>query len=511
MSQDVEVLKGMFGNLTLPKRSGILGLSMGASLVLVPCFLLSIGFLATQRLLTAVAAIAVPLVLLALAPITRAADPSGRSIYRRLMIRFMQRRKEKSGQALYLSGASGHTPDGTTRLPGLLARAELTEHVGSHDLQFGMIRLSGRGSHLYTVVLEAFPDGDALIDEDRLRRYVDHWGAWLSDRSLDENVKAASVVVESAPDTGMRLNRLLTSKRAEGAPEFSTAVTEAIAEEYSAGSPQVTVKVTVTFDGRDLGTGKDRGTAEMAEEIGARLPAIVGGLTTTGAGRVEVCTAQEIVDSTYLAYDPHAQVAMEEDKLNNGGTGLSWEDVGPTFHYDALDRYAHQRAISASWTLFDKPEGFFGPRSLQRALDPISGVMRKRVTLLYRPIPRSQTAAEAERELKNSRFAGSQARDDQRAKNRRDAALKTQQEEARGAGMTRFGMIVTVTLDGEDPEHAHDELRRLRRQIPQSFSDTRLRLREALGNEAVTFQAGLPLGLVLPEHMLLPEDFRRWF
>lgn len=510
MSQDVEVLRGMFGNLTVPKRSGVMGLSLAGSVAMVPFFLLAIGFLATQRLVPAIAVVAIPLLLFALGPVTRLADPSGRSMYRRLMIRLVQRRKHKSGKALYLAGPTGHTPEGTTRLPGLLARAELSEHVGSHDLVFGMIRLSDRGSHLYTVVVEAFPDGDALIDEDRLRRYVDHWGAWLSDRSLDENVLGASVVVESAPDTGMRLNRLLRTKRDETAPGFATAVTNAIAEEYSAGSPQVSVKVTITFDGRDLGTGKDRGTAEMAEDIGSRLPAIIGGLTTTGAGRVQMCTAQNIVDATFLAYDPHALVAMEEDKLNHGTTGLSWKDVGPTFHYDGLDRYAHQRGISASWTLFDKPLGFFGPRSMQRALEPLPGVMRKRVTLLYRPIPRSQTAAEAQRELRDSRFAGSQTRDDQRARNRRDAAVKAQQEEARGAGMTRFGMIVTVTLDGENPEQAHEELRRLRRQIPQSMSDTRLRLREALANQAVTFQAGLPLGLVLPEHMLLPEDVRKW-
>lgn len=511
MSEDAGVIRGMFGNLTMPKRSGVMGLSMGASLLMVPFFLLGIGLLATQRLVPAMLAVGLPLVLLALEPFSRLADPSGRSIYRRLMIRWMQRRKEKTGKAFYLSGASGHTPDGATRLPGLLAKAELSEHTGSHDLRFGLIRLSGRGAHLYTVVLEAFPDGDALIDEDRLCRYVDHWGAWLSDRSLDETIKAASVVVESAPDTGMRLNRLLNTKRDDSSPGFATAVTNAISQEYSAGSPQVSVKVSVTFDGRDLGSGKDRGTAEMAEDIGARLPALMGGLTTTGAGRVHPCTAQDIVDATFLSYDPHAQRAMEEDMLNNGGTGLSWEDAGPTFAYDALDRYGHQRAVSASWTTFSTPLGFYGPRSLQRALEPMNGVMRKRVTLLYRPIPRSQTAAEAEKELKNSRFAGSQTRDDQRAKNRRDAAMRTQQEEARGAGMSRFGMIVTVTLDNNDPEGVDENLRRLRRQIPQSMSDTRLRLREALGNQAVTFQAGLPLGLVLPEHMALPEEIRKWF
>lgn len=89
MSEDAGVIKGMFGNLTMPKRSGVMGLSMGASLLMVPFFLLGIGLLATQRLVPAMLAVGLPLVLLTVEPFSRLADPSGRSIYRRLMIRWM--------------------------------------------------------------------------------------------------------------------------------------------------------------------------------------------------------------------------------------------------------------------------------------------------------------------------------------------------------------------------------------------------------------------------------------
>src|SRR5699024_2060405 len=68
----------------------------------------------------------------------------------------------------------------------------------------------------------AFPDGDALIDEDRLQRYVANWGDWLAQRSLDENILGASVVVESAPDTGLRLNRLVASQRVADRSEEHT-------------------------------------------------------------------------------------------------------------------------------------------------------------------------------------------------------------------------------------------------------------------------------------------------
>ena len=57
-----------------------------------------------------------------------------------------------------------------------------------------------------------------------------------------------------------------------------------------------------------------------------------------------------------------------------------------------------------------------------------------------------------------------------------------------GAGVARFGTIVTVSV--EDPE----QFRRLDKEVPAMFSRTRLRVRKALANQAVTFQAGLPLG-----------------
>ena len=102
-------------------------------------------------------------------------------------------------------------------------------------------------------------------------------------------------------------------------------------------------------------------------------------------------------------------------------------------------------------------------------------------------------------------FSGSQQRVSVRARQRLAAAQKTAQEEALGSGLTRFGLIVTITVkDAED-------LRRFERTVPGMVSHAKLRVREALANQAVTFQAGLPLGVVLPDHMMLPDEIRTWF
>lgn len=76
-----------------------------------------------------------------------------------------------------------------------------------------------------------------------------------------------------------------------------------------------------------------------------------------------------------------------------------------------------------------------------------------------------------------------------------------------GAATSRFGCSPPsrwATTTGVVDKN----LGRPRRQNPQPTSDTQLRVREALCNQAVSFQARLPLGLVLPERLADYES--RW-
>ena len=85
------------------------------------------------------------------------------------------------------------------------------------------------------------------------------------------------------------------------------------------------------------------------------------------------------------------------------------------------------------------------------------------------------------------------------------AAQKTAQEEALGSGLTRFGLIITISMKDET------ELRKFDRTVHGMVSHAKLRVREALANQAVTFQAGLPLGMVVPDHMMIPDELKTWF
>lgn len=503
MSNETTVHPNVYGNLTVPRRSGLLGLSFGTSVALVPIVLMMILLMAFGYMLAAIILVAATAVAIVLSKITQ---KENRSLYGRIMLRFMQRRKEKAQQHLYIAGPTGKgTPDGATRLPGLMARSELSEHVDSFGEPFGLIRLSGNGVHNYSVVMETHPNGEALIDRDEMERRVAMWGGWLGQRGSDEGIRGASVTIESAPDSGLRLNRLLRENRTEESTEFSRAVTDQIQDTFQNGAPQLVARVTVTFSGKRLdGRAGDRGTTEMAEDIGNRLPTIRAGLSGTGAGAVRACTAQQITDFTRIAYDPTVATTVEEMQ-NDGGTGLRWEDAGPAFARDDFEQYRHDRAVSKSWTMWEGPSGHYTADSLKRVLKPASGVLRKRVTLLYRPIATDKTTSLVQQEQNDARFANSQTHNNARARQRLAAANKTASEEAQGAGLTRFGVVLTITSKNSE------DFRRWDREVPGLFARARLRVRPALANQAVTFQAGLPLGLVLPDHMLIPDEIREMF
>lgn len=500
-STQFTVKPGTFGNISKPGRSGILGLPMGVSLTGVPFILVIVLMLSRQWFLPALAVAVVGVSGAVLVLVTK---KNGRTIYGRTMLRFMQKRKEKSGRYAYMAGPTGRTRDGACRLPGLMAPSELREFTDSYGNPFGLIRV-GATRH-YSVVIEAHPDGDELVDGERVNSMVAHWGAWLAQRGIEEGIAGASVTIESAPDTGLRLQRMVRENMSPDSSRFGTQVAAAIPEEYSGGSPILTTRLTVTFDGRTVdGSGKDRGVEEMADEIGNRLPVILAGLYDTGAGTtVRAATAQDIIDATRTAYDPTTARLIEEARAE-GGTGLRWEDAGPSFHLDGFELYRHDRAWSKSWTMYEGPRGIFYATSLRRVLEPTSDVLRKRVTLLYRPIPAARASELVERDINDATFEASQRqRVSARARQRRAAAEKSAQEEAEGAGLVRFGLVITVSVD--DPE----KFKRLDQAIPALPNQARLRMRPALGNQAVTFQAGLPLGLVLPEHMVLPDEVRDW-
>jgi hypothetical protein len=140
---------------------------------------------------------------------------------------------------------------------------------------------------------------------------------------------------------------------------------------------------------------------------------------------------------------------------------------------------------------------------LARLLAPHRDIARKRVTLLYRPIDPARAAAIVEADLR-----AAEVRQTSTAKpSARDiiavrAAAATASEEASGAGLVNFGLLVTASV--LDPAGAADA----RAAIANLAATARLRLRPVYGAQDSAFTAALPLGLVLPRHLKVPAELR---
>jgi hypothetical protein len=82
------------------------------------------------------------------------------------------------------------------------------------------------------------------------------------------------------------------------------------------------------------------------------------------------------------------------------------------------------------------------------------------------------------------------------------AAEQTAAEEAKGAGVTRFALVVTATVLGRE------KLPRAVAAIDNLAPQARILLRPVEGSQAAAFASALPLGLVLPKHLAVPGVVR---
>jgi hypothetical protein len=275
-----------------------------------------------------------------------------------------------------------------------------------------------------------------------------------------------------------------------------------IMSDYSQAAPQISTRVSLTFSGAPVAGAPARDREAMAGHIGLVLPSLIASLRQAGAPGTRPMLAQDIVDCVRVAYDPLVAMEIEQARAE-GGTGLTWDEAGPTLHRESIDTYQHDRAWSRSWQMAAAPTGVIQADQLTRLLEPDPAIDRKRVTLLYRPEDPITAANLVEQGLKDAEFVANQKR---RGTSRDatviQAARRTAEEEARGAGLVRFGMIVTATVTDKD------RLPRAAAVVQRLAAPARLRLRPALGSQSTTFAAGLPVGLVLPHHMAIPASLQ---
>lgn len=487
-----------YGNWSKPKTAGLMGLgSIGTAILFVGAGFSVIVTMASNILNGIVTAAVFGLFLLAVA----VKDKHGQSLLMRATTKVGWMATKTKGTHIYRSGPLGRAEWGTAQLPGLAAGSRLTEWRDSYNRPFALLQVPATSD--YTVVIGTEPDGAALVDREQVDVWVAEWGMWLASLGDEPGIEAASVTIETAPDTGTRLRREVARRVDPAAPEFAKQLLNDLVDKYPAGSATIKAYVALTFNAAARTGGKKRSPDEMGRELASRLPGLTQGLAATGAGATRPLSAQDLCEAIRVAYDPAAAPLIDTANAAGEPPELYWPEVGPTAHQATWDTYRHDSALSVTWMMSGAPRGNVPSSVLARLLAPHRDVARKRVTLLYRPIDAAKAAAIVEGDVRASTFnLQSSHKPTARSMTATRAALATAQEEASGAGLVNFGLLVTATV--MDASQVADA----RAAIDNLSATARLRLRLVHGSQDSAFAAALPLGLVLPKHLRVPSEVR---
>jgi hypothetical protein len=512
-------------------RLGMLGTAVAlGSLVLVMLVQIAAGLLPAAVCLLGVCAGLAPLVW------RNRADRNGWQV---LVAKGCWRLGRRRRQHLYASSLTAPVSFGAARLPGLLASSRLLEAVTAHGEHFALLHLPS--TRHFAVVIRVDPEGSQLVDVETVDEWVACWGGWLARLGHEANLEACSVTIETAPDPGSRLAAEVDAMLTGDAPALSRAVLTETAASYPHGSAAVTAYVTLTFSarrtthteaegvlgtsssaGRGGGGGRRRAPAvrspqEMAAQIGRRLPLLLHQLRSVGAGTSAAMTAAELAETVRVAYDPAASTLLDRARAQQAREVgphaarpplVDWQDAGPVAQVEAWDHLRHDSAASITWQMVDVPHGAVQSRVLEQLLEADEHLARKRVTLIYRPHDPASAARVADADVRTAVGRASLRKGEVRAGESLALASARQSasEQASGAGLTRFSMLVTATVLDPDGDPARPA--QAAEVIDQLGPACQLRLRRCFFSQAAAFTAALGVGVVLPKHVAVPEVVR---
>ncbi|MFD0822658.1 SCO6880 family protein [Micromonospora zhanjiangensis] len=481
-----------YGNWRRPRKAGLGSFGLIGTVGIFGG--LVVVLLASLVSLQAALVVAAPILVLVGPLAIRTQD--GRNVYNVLALRIGWSRRRANRQHLYVSGPLSARPGGHFRPPGLLSRVRMLEGRDPYDRPFGV--LHHRHRNLYTVVLGCEPDGGSLVDPDQVDIWVAMWGDWLARLSHEPGLRGASVVVETAPDPGTRLATEVLTRISPDAPPAARAVMEEVVETYPAASSEMNTYVTLTYG---MAGGDRRDPAEILTELALRLPGLLAGLVEAGGGAAEPLSAERIAEVVRVAYDPDVAADVLDIRARHGGTGLRWSDAGPSAAVETVNAYQHDSGVSRSWLLTLAPRGTVRSSVLRSLLEPSPAIRRKRVALLYRPIDPATSARMVEADRRAAQFMATSTRGMVRARAASEvqAAEQTASEEASGAGLVEFSMVVVDSV--AEIADANVTVRNL-------LGSARLGMRPADRMQAAAFSCGLPVGILPWEQTMIPHELQ---
>jgi hypothetical protein len=324
------------------------------------------------------------------------------------------------------------------------------------------------------------------------------YGAWLASLADEPGLLGATVIVESAPDTGVRLRATVAAKADPRGHPVSLAVLRESADTFATGTPQSTVWVTLTYET----PGAKTGLTGPAEELVDRITGLAAGLAGTGVDDARPATAQELCEEMLVAYDPARQADIDAARVAAADDttpilALSWEDVGPVTATAPRSYYQHDSGASITWEMSEAPRGVHYANILAALVAPQRG-LRKRVALHYQVVPPWEAAALVQKDVRTTEFRASQSkRPSARVTTEVRAAHQTAAEESAGAALLTVGLTLTATAT-DTVEGLHGLPVPATHQLPAGAHRRRQRLGDRPDPAAPELRGA---GLRVPEHL----------
>lgn len=436
-----------FGNWLQPDRPGLFGLSLGAIVVAGAGFIVMFIFFIKGLVIPGLVIIGVTVLVVLLGLVKW----GGASVFSRVTRRLSLSGRRRRGETFYVTGALSTLPhEYVDRLPGALVNVETVS--GRDGLGRPYSLLHHKAVHQLAVVFGCSPDGSAMQEQEIVNTQVAHFGGWISSLSVEDGLSGATIVVDSASESSAGTREAIRERVAPNAPEFAKRVVDVAVDTLPARTSTLNVYSTLVWDTGALG-GQGEDISSPVAEIAARMPGHTQLLDAAGGGDPRPLVEADLSRVAQLAYQPQADTELSLDELQGRAAQRSWEHSGPGFFDDSQGRVVfHDGVASVTLMMTVPPKAHITAKSFDRLFAPNSKFIRKRVWIGYRPVDGGRAAKTVDQLAKTAdwKMSTRKGRPTSFDKAKKVMAEKAEDELARGARMSMFSIMVTVTFAADE-------------------------------------------------------------
>lgn len=455
-----------------PVRAGVI--LVAASLVVLICFQTKefiLGLLIAVGVVTYVAIFEVPFGAEDITLMTRA----------RRRLTHMQR--VDSGETLFL-GSTFTAQNKGLALPGVLSTLRVRDEVDGLGNPVQLLHHT-RADQL-SVTIESAPAGISMNTQAKTTDLVTNYAAWLSSLSGENGLRGAQVVIDSVFESAAPLAESILSNLKPDAPE----VAQQIARESAGMLPErvATVRAYTTLGYKISELADD--VEGAAAEVLSMIPRHLKALSAAGAGVSQVMADADYADLMYTAYDPHRNAEVAQEIKDDIRAFRSFEGAGPAYFNAAHPRVVFHDGVASMTIMMTEPsKSKITDHSFEKLFSPNRNFLRKRVSLIYRPVPASAQHARVNNASRaTTTEVSSKKRRTAFDKKKKAAAEAAMNQAAEGAVIQEWALMVTVTFEPNRAAQrtAENELKALMGGLKWCFADF---------TADAAFHQTLPLGL----------------